>query len=84
LKKEHGAAAQCSVYGHRHAFKVESAAGADGHPLQQLAGVTLHCLDNDQSAALLKGEALHNARVELESKLFAAELTIDVSEVKAL
>jgi hypothetical protein len=84
LKKGQGAAAQCSVYGHRHALRVETATGEDGAPLPSLAGQTLHYLDNDRSAALLAGEALHNARVQVKGKLFAPERTLEVGEVETL
>lgn len=84
LKKEEGAAAQCSVYGHRHALRVESAAGADGAPIAALAGESLHYLDNDQSAPLVKGEELHKKRVEVKGRLFAPERTLEVQEVKQL
>lgn len=84
LKKEQGAAAQCSVYGHRHALRVEKAAAEGGRPLQQLAGETLHYLDNDQSKSLLGGEELHNKRVEVKGKLFAPERTLQVTEARAL
>lgn len=83
LKKEKGAAAQCSVYGHRHALKVESATGADGKRLAALAGQTLHYLDNDKSAPLVKGETFHKKRVEVKGKLFGPERTLEVLEVKA-
>lgn len=84
LKKEQGAAAQCSIYGHRHALKVESASGADGKSIEALVGDSLHYLDNDKSATLIKGEDFHKKRVEVKGKLFGPERTLDVAEVKAL
>lgn len=84
LKKEQSAKAQCSVYGHRHALRVESAKSKEGQDLPALGGQTLHYLDNDQSAPLLKEEGFHKKRVEVKGRLFAAERTLEVGEVKAL
>lgn len=82
LKKEQGAAAQCSQYGHRHALKVESARGANG-ALPQLVGHSLHYLDNDQSAKLVSGDEFHGKTVEVHGKLFGAERIIEVREASA-
>lgn len=84
LKKEQGAAAQCSIYGYRHALKVESASGADGKPIEALVGDSLHYLDNDKSAGLIKGEELHEKRVEVKGKLFGPERTLEVAEATSL
>ncbi|MBI4512214.1 MAG: hypothetical protein HY698_21455 [Deltaproteobacteria bacterium] len=84
LKKEQGAAAQCSVYGHRHALKVESATGPGGSALPELQGATVHYLENDASASLVKGDELHGKKVEIKGKLFAREKTLEVHEVRGL
>lgn len=84
LKKSDGAAAQCSLYGHRHGLRVESARAADGSALADLAGQTVHYLDNDQSAALVKGESTHGQKVEVTGRLFAAEHVIEVASFKAV
>lgn len=84
LKKEQGAKAQCSVYGHRHALRIESAKGKDGQALPGLSGQSLHYLDNDQSKPLLQEEGFHKKRVEVKGRLFAAERTLEVVELKAL
>lgn len=83
LKKGRGAAAQCSAYGHRHALRVESAKGAQGQDLPELVGQTLHYLDNDQSAPLLKGTEFHGARVVVDGTLFADERTLQVAAARA-
>jgi hypothetical protein len=82
LKKEQGAKAQCSVYGHRHALRVESAKGKDGQALPSLGGQSLHYLDNDQSKPLLQEEGFHKKRVEVKGRLFAAERTLEVVEAQ--
>lgn len=84
LKKQEGAAAQCSQYGHRHALKVESARGEGDSAFPQLVGQSLHYLDNDQSARLVTGDEFHGRRVEVRGRLFGAERTLEVQEVTAL
>lgn len=80
LKKEQGAAAQCSVYGHRHALRVARATAKDGAELPELAGLTLHYLDNDGSTDLLAGKDLHGKTVEVHGRLFEAERTLEVAK----
>ena len=82
LKKEHGAKAQCGVYGHRHSLKVEKAMDADGNELARLKGRTLGYLENDNSAKLVKGEVFHGARVEVKGRLYEQESVIEVTELK--
>ncbi|MCC6159801.1 MAG: hypothetical protein IT350_17240 [Deltaproteobacteria bacterium] len=80
LKSTAGAGAQCSIYGHRHVLKVESAKGSDGKPIADLAGLSLHYLENEGSASLFKGEETHGKKVEIKGKLYRAESTIEVTE----
>ncbi|MBI4951527.1 MAG: hypothetical protein HY908_05805 [Myxococcales bacterium] len=84
LKKEQGARAQCSVYGHRHALRVESIMNADGKAIAGLAGQWLHYLDDDTGASLVKGDENHGKRVEVKGHLYAPERVLDVVEVKSL
>jgi len=85
LKKAHGAAAQCSTYGHRHALQVVRAQGATGSELPSLVGQSLHYLDNDQSSQLLSGGAAwHNAQVKVVGRLFGAENTLEVMQAEPL
>jgi hypothetical protein len=83
LKKEHGAAADCATYGHRHGLRVERAVDATGRELATLAGRTLAYLDNASSAPLIKGEAFHNERVEVRGRVYEAESVLEVAEFKA-
>lgn len=82
LKKEHGAGAQCSIYGHRHSLKVENARDASGNELAALKGRTLSYLENDKSEKLVKGEVFHGARVEVKGRLYERESLIEVTEFK--
>lgn len=77
LKSEEGAHAQCSIYGHRHGLRVETA--TVGGESVGLAGETLHYLDNEHSAPLVQGEGTHGARVEVHGRLFQKANLIDVS-----
>lgn len=77
LKKEKGAAAQCSIYGHRHALKVEQVSGGG-----ELKGATLHYLENDKSKDLFKGTSFHGKRIEVVGKLHVDERVIEVESVR--
>ncbi len=60
LKKEYGAAAQCSKYGHEHALKVTTAT-ANGKKLPEMNGWILTYLDTDNAQPVIKehdGETL--------------------------
>jgi hypothetical protein len=83
LKKQNGAAAQCSKYGHRHSLKVEKAVDASGKELPDMAGRTLAYLENDKSEKLFRGEAFHGERVEVKGRLYAPEGIVEVQEYKA-
>ncbi len=78
LKGAHGASAQCSLYGHRHGLQVESAR-IGGQLSNALVGKTLHYLDNDASAELLRGEVAHSQRVEVTGRFFEDERMIEVA-----
>ncbi|MBI3184161.1 MAG: hypothetical protein HYZ28_18670 [Myxococcales bacterium] len=83
LKKQHGAAAQCSKYGHRHVLKVERALDAGGKELAELSGKTLGYLENEKAEKLFKGDAFHAARVEVKGRHYPKESVIEVQEYKA-
>ena len=69
LKKAHGAGAQCSVYGHKHALKTSS-------------GKYYTFLENAKSEPLIKGEALHGKPVEVRGTLFPGTQVIEVMSYK--
>jgi hypothetical protein len=76
LKTEKGAAAQCSVYGHRHALKVTSATSA-GKALPEMNGWILHYLETDNGQPLIKEH--HGETVTLKGKVYGAERVLEVS-----
>jgi len=78
LKSEKGAAAQCSIYGHRHGLKVTKATKADGTEVASLVGKTLHYLDNDASKGLVGGEH-HGETVTINATVFRKANTVQVN-----
>lgn len=80
LKKEKGAAAQCSIYGHRHALKVERVVGTGDFGAPK--GTTLHYLENDKSKDLFKGTSFHGEWIKVVGRLHADERVIEVESVR--
>ncbi len=74
LKKEHGAKAQCSVYGHQHGLKTSD-------------GKIYTFLENDQSKDLRAGTSkekddLHGKKVEITGTVLPKTQIIDVTSYK--
>ena len=69
LKKAHGAGAQCSVYGHKHALKTAN-------------GKYYTFLENAKSEPLIKGEAMHGKQVEVRGTVFPGSQVIEVMSYK--
>lgn len=82
LKKEKGAAAQCSIYGHRHALKLEQITTEGGGEVGIKKGITLHYLENDKSKDLVKGSKFHGKRIEVVGKVYPEERIIEVESVR--
>ncbi len=80
LKGAYGAAAQCSAYGHGHAFKVESVKeGKKEFPYYTF-------LPNDKSKPLADCEAFHGKMVTIKGLVFPGSQILEVrsfAEVKA-
>ena len=79
LKKRKGAAAQCSVFGHKHSLRITSAKGKDGKELADLAGWVLHYLENEKSVDLIKKH--HGATVNLLGIIYPTERVFEVSQM---
>lgn len=75
LKKEQGAAAQCSVYGHTHALRVERAA-VDGKAAPELKNRILHYLPNSNSEDLIK--LFHGEKLTLTGRLYQEAQVLEV------
>ena len=79
LKKQKGAAAQCSVYGHRHSLRVARATGKDGKELADLKGWVLHYLENEKSQELINEH--HGESVKLSGIIYPLERVLEVSSL---
>ena len=71
LKKEAGAKAQCSIYGHTNAIKTKD-------------GKTWTILENDKSTALIRDHSYEGKDVEIRGKKYIDAQTIEVESVKVL
>ncbi len=79
LKKEKGAAAQCSKYGHRHALKV-IAASAAGKELPEMKGWILHYLETDNGQPMIKEH--HGETLTLKGKVYVEERVLEVDKLE--
>jgi len=77
LKKDLGAAAQCSKYGHRHALKVASAT-ADGKELPEMKGWVLHYLDTDNGQPFIKSN--RDKTLTGKGRIYTAERVLEVDK----
>ncbi|MEW5702038.1 MAG: hypothetical protein AB1792_07400 [Candidatus Zixiibacteriota bacterium] len=80
LKKEKGAAAQCSKYGHRHVLKVTKAT-IDGKDHPEMNGWVLHYLDTDSSQSVIGGH--HEETVTMTGKIYADERVLEVTKLES-
>jgi hypothetical protein len=80
LKKEWGAAAQCSKYGHRHALKVTTAT-ADGKEVPDMKGWVLHYLDTDNAQPYIKEH--HEETLTLQGKVYSGARVLEVGQQEA-
>lgn len=82
LKKERGAQAQCSVYGHRHVIRVEKVVTESGKELSELKGIALHYLDTDKSKDLVGGH--HGERMKVTGRYYGPERVIEVESFEGV
>ncbi len=80
LKKKKGAAAQCSLFGHKHSLRVSRATGEDGKELADLKGWVLHYLENEKSKALIREH--HGENVKLSGIIYSHERVFEVSSME--
>lgn len=79
LKKQEGAAAQCSIYGQINGLKIAAIKGA-GVQSEDWVGRTVTYLENDQSTDLVKGHS--NKNVTVNGKLFPGHSLLQVDSFK--
>ncbi len=80
LKKQKGAAAQCSIFGHKHALKVTRAVGKDGKELTGMRGWVLHYLETEKSQDLIKQH--HGEELTITGKVYPLERELEVDSFK--
>ena len=80
LKKREGAAAQCKIYGHKHALKVDKAVDKDGKELTRMKGWVLHYLDTEKSQDVLKSH--HGEKLTIKGKVYPKERVLEVNSFK--
>lgn len=76
LKKEQGAKAQCSIFGHKHVLRVEKAVDAEGKDLPEMKGQILHYLETETSNSLINEH--HKETVTIKGKVYSTEGVVEV------
>jgi len=76
LKKQKGAAAQCSIFGHKHALEVTKAVGEDGKELTGMRGWVLHYLETEKSQDLIIEH--HGEKLTITGKVYPLERELEV------
>ena len=66
LQEAKGAQAQCTIFGHKHALRVNKAVGEDGKELSDMRGLVLYYLETEKSQGLIK--ARHGEKVTVKCK----------------
>lgn len=77
LKKEQGAASQCSIYGHQYSFKAEKVHDASGKRLGNYEDRTYHILRNDPSKGLAH-EKHTKKNYNIKGKIYDEEHMLEV------
>lgn len=80
LKKEKGAGAQCSIYGHKHALRVTSAT-VGGKDMPDMKGWVLHYLETQKSEDLIKQH--HGESLTIIGKVYPNERVLEVTSSKS-
>jgi YHS domain-containing protein len=80
LKKQKGAGAQCSIFGHRHTLKLNKAVSEDGQELTKMRGWVLHYLETEKSRELIKTH--HGQTLTIKGKVYPQERVLEVDFFK--
>ena len=76
LKKAKGAGAQCSIFGHKHALKVNKAVGENGKELPYMPGLVLYYLETEKSQELINTH--HGEKITAKGKVYPQERILEV------
>ena len=79
LKKDLGAGAQCSIYGHKHSLKVTKAVAA-GKELPEMNGWVLHYLETDKSQDLINKH--HGENLTVTGRIYPNERVLEVASIE--
>jgi len=82
LKKERGAKAQCSIYGHTNAIVLEKVIDHQGKKLNELNGKIYEFLRNDQSDKLIKDYSYVGKTIIVIGKIYPEANIIEVNFFK--
>jgi len=82
LKKDKGAKAQCSIYGHTNAIVLEKVIDQQGKKLNELNGKIYEFLHNDQSDKLIKDHQLVGKTIIVVGKIYSEANIIEVNFFK--
>lgn len=80
LKKEQGAGAQCSIYGHKHSLRVTSAI-VSGKEAPKMKGWVLHYLETKKSEDAIKKH--HGQSLTIVGRVYADERVLEVLSLKS-
>ncbi len=80
LKKNKGAGAQCSIFGHKHALEVTKVVAEDGKELTEMRGWVLHYLETEKSQDLIKKH--HGEKLTITGKVYPRERVIEADSFK--
>jgi len=83
LKKEQGAASQCSIYGHQYSFKAEKVNDTVGKRIENYEGKTYHILRNDKSKELAHEEHAKKS-YKIDGKIYDEERVLEVITFSAV
>ncbi len=81
LKKEFGAGAQCSIFGHKHSLRVIKAT-ANGKELPDMQGWVLHYLQTQKSQDLIHKH--HGENLSVTGTIYPAERVLEVTSFKVV
>lgn len=70
LKKEKGALAQCSVYGHVNALRIEKVIDAQGKQVKEIRGKIYQFLHNDKSDKLIIDHGFAGKKMVVVGKVY--------------
>jgi hypothetical protein len=77
--KNQGAMGTCKAEGCRHALKVTEAMDADGNPIPEMKGWTLHYLHNEHGKKLGESHTYHGKDLCIEGTVYRAERVVEVA-----